>query len=157
MDTVGFWGTIISVVLFLWNKSWTAKEDIVIEITDHIPNIGTCGKITVSAKGSAERKHPKCLGTYKLTDDEYCSGRRIYKHNKNNRVLMVRNGGVSWCVRENVHSDTAYLRSGCAPSLCPGSKLNERNKRLGRTSWQYKDGLVWKDGDISVKCSVHPP
>ena len=35
-----------------------------------------------------------------------------------------------------------------------GISAARTSERYGRTSWQYSD-IVWKDGDITVKCSVH--
>ena len=112
-----------------------------------------CGEITITASGEAAVKRPACVGVYTPTL-MFSSGRRVFKHQTQERYLLVPSGIVDWGVKESVESEGAVMSSGCAPSMCPADPRAGTSERFGRTSWQYWDG-EWRHGDITVKCSVH--
>ena len=118
-----------------------------------------CGEITITASGGAAAKQPECIGVYTLTP-KLSAGRRVFKHQTQQRYLLVRPGYVQWGVSESVESDEGRMRSSCAPSMCPADQRALTSERFGWTSWQYKHLRLfasdkWKHGDITVKCSVH--
>ena len=111
-----------------------------------------CGEITISATGGAA-KWPSCLGVYTPTKT-FSAGRQVFKHQTQERYLLVPPDKVSWLVQPSVESKVAWMASSCAPSMCPEDPRARTSERLGLTSWRYADNS-WKDGDITVKCSVH--
>ena len=111
-----------------------------------------CGEITISASGDAAGKHPECLGVYKPTQ-MFSRGRQVFKHKSHERYLFVPTGHSVWCVNDSFEIKRPNMQSGCACSMCPADPRARTYERLGLTSWQYLDD-GWKNGDITVKCSV---
>ena len=111
-----------------------------------------CGEITISASGAAAVTQPECVGAYTPTQ-MFSEGRQVFKHKTEERYLLV---DGEWNVRESVEWGTK-MRSGSAPSMCPADPRARINEWLGQTSWVYTTGFHRKDknGDITVKCSVH--
>ena len=113
-----------------------------------------CGDITIEATGDAAVQQPGCLGIYTPTQ-MFSAGRRVFKHESQERYLLVPAAWVEWYVQDSVDSEGTYMESGCAPSMCPADTRARTRERSGWTSWSYSDGRVWRNADITVKCSVH--
>ncbi len=118
-----------------------------------------CGEITIKASGDAAAQQSKCVGVYTPTE-MFSMGRRVFKHQTQERYLLVTPGYVHWSVQESVESEGPRMLSGCAPSLCPADPRARRSERMGYTSWGYKHVKLFgshkfKRGHITVKCSVH--
>ena len=120
-----------------------------------------CGEITISDSVNKTISdwyagQSKCLGVYMPTQ-MFSAGRRVFKHQTQERYLLVPPGKVYWRVTESVESEGGWMRSGCAPSMCPADPRAKTNERQGWTSWLYGKGKEggWRHGDITVKCSVH--
>ena len=126
-------------------------EDPHVRITADLPP--TCGDITIAVTGDAAVKRHECLGVYNPTQ-MFSMGRKVFKHESQERYLLVPAGYANWGVRESVDSGGWLMDSSCAPSMCPADTRARTSERTGRTSWVYSDG-GWKHGDITLKCSVH--
>ena len=114
----------------------------------------SCGEITITASGDAAAKQPECVGVYTPTQ-MFSAGRRVFKHQTQERYLLVTPGYADWGVQPSVETVGARMTSGCAPSLCPADPRARTNVRAGQTSWKYWGNREWKHGAITVKCSVH--
>ena len=114
-----------------------------------------CGEITITASGEAAVQEPECIGVYTPTQ-MFSAGKRVFKHQTQERYLFVQAGYTEWGVRKSVESKGAMMRSGCVPSMCPADPRARTSERMSWTSWQCGDGAGgWIHGDITVKCSVH--
>ena len=113
-----------------------------------------CGEITITASGDAAAQWKECIGVYTPTE-MFSMGRRVFKHQTQERYLLVVSGCVNWYVQESVERKGAMMASGFAPSMCPADQRAQTSERFGYTSWVYGDNGEWKQGAITVKCSVH--
>ena len=128
-------------------------DDPYLRITPDLPP--ACGEITITASGDAAVKQPTCVGVYTPTL-MFSAGRRVFKHQTQERYLLVPPGYDEWGVRERVETEGAKIASCCAPSMCPADPRAGSSRPLDRTSWVFKDQTGdWIQGNIKVKCSVH--
>ena len=133
------------------------RDDPHLRISPNLPS--TCVEITITASGDAAVKWPACVGVYTLCVGVFSAGRRVFRHKTQERYLLVPPGYDEWGVRESVERSGAEIASCCAPTMCPADPRAGRSDWSNRTSWVYRDGdkktEMWKQGDITVKCSVH--
>ena len=150
-----------------WSLNGKYRDDPHLRISPDQPP--ACGEITITASGDAATKQARCIGVYTPTH-LFSMGRRVFKHQTQDRYLLVLPDISIWSVMDSVeHDDKCYqktirMTSGCAPSMCPADPRARTSKRFSATSWQYKyEGYIyslffpydWKHGHITVKCSVH--
>ena len=94
----------------------------------------------------------------------FSMGRRVFRHHTQERYLLVPPGKDEWVVKESIQGRGAQIASSCAPSMCPADPRARSSVLLDRTAWVYMDCInmdgdqetdEWRQGDITVKCSVH--
>ena len=64
----------------------------------------------------------------------FSAGRRGFKHQTQERYLLVKTGKVHWSVRGSIESKKLVMKSGCAPSMCPADPRAQTRKLNGVTS-----------------------
>ena len=54
-----------------------------------------------------------------------------------------------------INSNTAWVESASAGSVCPAHPCNRVNNRIGWRSWLYSNVTEWTAADIEVTCDTH--
>ena len=60
-----------------------------------------------------------------------------------------------WYVAPELQSNNSRIESASIRSLCPADFRNNFNTKTGLNAWRFENYPVWKEGTISLKCSVH--
>ena len=71
--------------------------------------------------------------------------------------LRVSTGETSWGIGPDIDGDEAWIDSGSSGNSCPAHPRNALNNDpdYKQTSWEYCDGVGWKNGDIRLSCETH--
>ena len=138
------------------------QDDPGLKLTEHsLKQMCEC-EITVSLSENVveDIEEPGVEGTYKGVGS-YRKGRPILMHSAGQLTLYVMGSDTVCCWRLGLSSDSDswYLLSGSAPSICPADPRAAINVSLGVSHWRYsskQEGMTESRG-ISVKCKKHQP
>ena len=124
-------------------------------VSEEAPTL--CGAITISGVPTTA-EDPECNGRY-LPTLQYSAGRQVFKHEAEDRFLLVPPGYVAWEVGTKLDSVLSWvLVSGCAPTLCPAEKRAESSQRIARKHWRYWDTkqkkVIRDDATIKISCDT---
>ena len=139
---------------FSLDKKW--KNDTTLRL--RFSNLTPCKLVRVSSDEEEVKRHiSHKLGNYNLLEKRWSSGRPIYQKTNSEQdwFLLVPNRTTIWVIRGSISDKRAkkYVASGRATNLPTDAEAGPRPDD-GVKQWRYWNGNGYKEGNISITCSL---